>query len=197
LDHIGNKSVNEYSNLTFTISATDPEDDSLTYTASDLPDGATFDPGTRAFSWTPTISQSGTYNVTFTVRDIYDNSDSEIIAITVNDFDATGTWTYSTTNNWVNPGNAECTAEQNESGSVAITQNGNSVTLVGDGKTYTGTVNGETYAVSASYPEEGGTVTENIYFTLSSGTSGSGSFTWSWSAGSWWCNGGGDFTIKK
>lgn len=45
----------------------------LTYVASNLPRGATFDPETRKFSWTPDFTQAGDYVVTFTVRDA--NSD--------------------------------------------------------------------------------------------------------------------------
>jgi len=85
LNPIGDKSVDESSMLTFQISAADPDADSLTYSASNLPDGASFDPGTRIFSWTPTYSQSGTYGVTFTVTDTYGSSDSETITITVDD----------------------------------------------------------------------------------------------------------------
>jgi len=67
---IGNKTVPENALLTFTVSATDPDADTLTYTATGLPTGASFDPATRTFSWTPSYTQSGTYpSVTFTVTD--------------------------------------------------------------------------------------------------------------------------------
>ncbi len=71
LDPIGNKTVNEGQNLSFTLSATDPDSgDTLTYSASNLPPGATFDPVTRTFSWTPDYTQAGNYpNVEFTVMD--------------------------------------------------------------------------------------------------------------------------------
>jgi len=68
-DNIGYKTVNAGSSLEFTISATDPNSDPLTYSASDLPAGASFDPATRTFSWTPQASQVGTYSVTFAVTD--------------------------------------------------------------------------------------------------------------------------------
>src|SRR6185312_10589008 len=56
---IGGKSIAEQATLSFTIAATDADlpADTLTYSASGLPAGATFDPATRAFSWTPTEAQ--------------------------------------------------------------------------------------------------------------------------------------------
>lgn len=67
---IGNQTVTEGQLLQFTISATDPDGDTLTYSATGLPAGATFDPVTRTFSWTPTLAQVGSYpNITFRVRD--------------------------------------------------------------------------------------------------------------------------------
>jgi hypothetical protein len=70
------------SKLTFTISASDPDRDSLTYSASDLPEGATFDPDTHTFSWTPNYAQEGVYVVRFTVSD-GELSDYEDVTITV------------------------------------------------------------------------------------------------------------------
>jgi PKD repeat protein len=64
---IGNKSVNENQTLTFTISATDGNGDTITYAAANLPSGAGFTG--RTFSWTPTYTQAGGYNVTFTASD--------------------------------------------------------------------------------------------------------------------------------
>ena len=70
LTPIGNKSVDEGQTLSFTVSATDPDGDALTYSASNLPSGSTFDPATHTFSWTPTYGQAGNYtNVEFTVTD--------------------------------------------------------------------------------------------------------------------------------
>ena len=88
LDSIGNKSVDEGQLLTFTITATDTDGgDTLTYSASNLPTGATFTPATQTFSWTPAGGDAGTYpNVLFTVDDdgTPQASDSEGITITVN-----------------------------------------------------------------------------------------------------------------
>jgi len=76
--------VNEGELLTFTISATDPDGDPLTFSASNLPSGATFDPATGTFSWTPDDGQAGSYpNVHFEVTD-ETLSDSEDITVTVN-----------------------------------------------------------------------------------------------------------------
>jgi hypothetical protein len=84
LNPIGNKMVDEGSTLSFEISASDPDGDILTFSAANLPEGATFDANTRTFSWTPYYSQSGIYDVTFTVTDTLGASDSSIATITVN-----------------------------------------------------------------------------------------------------------------
>jgi hypothetical protein len=85
LDPIGNKTVEESLTLVFGVSATDPEGDALTFAAMDMPDGAAFDGAARSFSWTPTYSQSGTYQVTFVATDVRGFSDSQQVTITVLD----------------------------------------------------------------------------------------------------------------
>ena len=82
LSAIGNKTVLEGVTLNFTISATDADGDNLTYSATNLPSGAGFNPSTRTFSWTPTLDQSQVYSVTFSVSDS-SASDTETISITV------------------------------------------------------------------------------------------------------------------
>lgn len=70
LSGIGDKTVAEGQNLTFTVSSTDPDGDSLTYSALNLPTGATFNPATQVFSWTPGYSDEGNYtDIEFTVTD--------------------------------------------------------------------------------------------------------------------------------
>ena len=81
---IGDKSTDENSELTFTLSATDEDSDTLSYSATDLPSGATLNSSTGAFSWTPDYSQSGSYSLTFSVDDGNGGTDSEGIIITVN-----------------------------------------------------------------------------------------------------------------
>jgi len=80
LDPIGNRTVNEGQLLQFSISATDPDKDMLTYSAQNLPAGAAFTGQT--FTWTPTSEQAGTYPVTFSVSD-GELNDSETINIEV------------------------------------------------------------------------------------------------------------------
>jgi hypothetical protein len=87
LNAIGNQSVNEGQLVKFTISASDPEGDELTYSASDLPSGAGFNPDTHTFSWTPGFDQAGFYSTTLAVTDGR-LSDSETIIITVVDMPA-------------------------------------------------------------------------------------------------------------
>ncbi len=83
LKAIGAKTVTAGSALSFTISATDSDGDSLTYSASSLPSGAAFSASSRTFTWTPEASQAGTYaGVRFQVSDGA-LSDYEEISITV------------------------------------------------------------------------------------------------------------------
>ncbi|NTW49213.1 MAG: hypothetical protein HGB19_05675, partial [Chlorobiales bacterium] len=76
--------------LTFTISGTDPDKEDagkLTFSTASLPEGAIFNPETKAFSWTPTFDQSGLHNITFKVTDsgIDDIalSDTQSVAVTI------------------------------------------------------------------------------------------------------------------
>ncbi len=89
LTPIGNKTIRVGNTLTFQISASDPDNDTLTYSVSTLPSGATFDsnpnsPTFRTFKWTPHGSQRGkSFQVTFTVTDPFGGSASETMTIRV------------------------------------------------------------------------------------------------------------------
>jgi hypothetical protein len=87
LGSIGSKTVAKNSTLTFTVTATDADGDTLSYSASNIPSGASFNTTTHIFSWTPADSQAGSYTVTFSVTDTNNASDSEAITITVEDKD--------------------------------------------------------------------------------------------------------------
>jgi alpha-tubulin suppressor-like RCC1 family protein/uncharacterized protein YkwD/thiol-disulfide isomerase/thioredoxin/plastocyanin/uncharacterized membrane protein YphA (DoxX/SURF4 family) len=84
LDPIGDKSVNAGELLSFSISATDPDEDTLIFSASNLPQGADFNADTMTFAWTPDPGQQGSYpDVHFEVTD-GKLTDSENITILVN-----------------------------------------------------------------------------------------------------------------
>lgn len=70
----GSQSTSENKQISFLVSATDPDDgQTLTFSPSGLPAGATFLPvagaAGRAFSWTPSFTQAGSYTVSFTATD--------------------------------------------------------------------------------------------------------------------------------
>jgi len=76
------KPVYEREPLEFVLSATDSDGDQLVYSASNLPEGASFDAETRTFSWIPRYDQAGVYTVHFEVSDgVY--NDEEEVTITV------------------------------------------------------------------------------------------------------------------
>ena len=97
LGAIGNKTVNELTTLTFTATASDPsacEGGTSTFSLdAGAPAGASIDPATGAFNWTPSEAQGpGSYPITVRVTD---NglpppplSDSETITVTVNEVNA-------------------------------------------------------------------------------------------------------------
>ncbi|MHB2149495.1 putative Ig domain-containing protein [Calditrichota bacterium LG25] len=83
--------VDENQTLTFTIpEGEDPDKEDagkLTYAAENLPEGATFDPQTRVFTWKPTYEQSGEYPIDFTVYDPAGAFAREATVITVHHVD--------------------------------------------------------------------------------------------------------------
>jgi len=89
LDPIGPKEVQEGKSISFTISATDPDGDPVTYSASNVPAGAAFDPGTRTFSWSPgfdAVASTTAFPVTFEAADA-GGSDTEEVEIRLHDVD--------------------------------------------------------------------------------------------------------------
>lgn len=70
LDLLGDQFLNEGETVAFNVTATDPDSSVLTFSMVAGPNGATFDPATREFSWTPTEADGpGMYEVTFRVED--------------------------------------------------------------------------------------------------------------------------------
>jgi len=85
---VGDRSCAEGELLAFALSASDPDPgDTLSYSATGLPEGATLDTSTGAFSWTPLWDQAGAWSVTFRVADSRGGTDSQVVTITVADVD--------------------------------------------------------------------------------------------------------------
>ena len=82
---IGDKTIDEGSQLTFTATATDPDSAILTYSLIDTPTGASINSATGVFTWTPSEAQ-GPSSYTFTVH-VSDGvlTDEEEITVTVNE----------------------------------------------------------------------------------------------------------------
>ena len=84
LKPIGSKQIDETKKLTFTVSVTDSQIKDEQYRLNNHPNGATINQDTGVFSWTPSITQAGTY-----VFDIIVNAgpleDKETIAVNVID----------------------------------------------------------------------------------------------------------------
>lgn len=77
--------INELVPFSFSASATDPESDPLTFSAPTLPAGATFNPSTKVFSWTPSEAQGpGDYTAVIAVTDGI-NTVTQTVAIHVNE----------------------------------------------------------------------------------------------------------------
>ena len=81
LGTIGDKTVDENSPLSFTVTTTDADGDTIRYSAQNLPSGATF--AGQTFNWMPDYNQAGSYQVTFITSD-GNAQDSKTITITVN-----------------------------------------------------------------------------------------------------------------
>lgn len=97
MEQISNKVVSAGKILAFSVNATDPDEDELVYSVSNLPPGARFNALTRTFTWTPSQDQIGTYrNIRFEVSDgsLADFEEIEITVLSEN-IPATGTETVS------------------------------------------------------------------------------------------------------
>ncbi len=89
---VGNKAVDEEAccSSRSRLVTDDVPANALTLSAGGLPTGATFDPATGVFAWTPTEAQQGQYIVTFTATDdgMPNLTDSEAVTITVTEVNA-------------------------------------------------------------------------------------------------------------
>lgn len=90
VDAPGTRTVDEGQTLTFTVTATDADGDTVALAASGLPTGAAFadnEDNSGTFTWAPGFDQAGTYTVTFTADDGEGGTGSDQTVITVNDVD--------------------------------------------------------------------------------------------------------------
>ncbi len=69
IHEIPDKTVKEGQELSFYVTASDPDEDTLTFSCPNLPDGASFNSSSGLFSWTPSYTQSGEYQLKFSVTD--------------------------------------------------------------------------------------------------------------------------------
>jgi hypothetical protein len=69
LDPIENQFVKEGQKLLFTVSGHDDDGDALIFSATQLPQGSSFEPLQRSFQWTPGSGQAGAYYVQFEASD--------------------------------------------------------------------------------------------------------------------------------
>jgi peptidoglycan hydrolase-like protein with peptidoglycan-binding domain len=83
LKPIGSWPATADSLLEFFVYATDADNDTLTYSSTNLPAGATF--SNQKFSWTPSSADLGSHSVTFIVSDGRGGQDSQTINIFVSD----------------------------------------------------------------------------------------------------------------
>ena len=83
LTAIADKTIEENQTLSFILSATDPDGDTLTYAVADNPAGSALTG--NSFSWTPTPAQVGSYTPFFTVSDGKGGTNSKSVTITVVD----------------------------------------------------------------------------------------------------------------
>ncbi len=102
LSAIGAQTVNEGSELEFFVTATDLDGDDPILSSSLLPGDSSFyinSLGEGTFSWTPSLSDAGSYEMTFYAEDdiFPDDFDSENIIITVNE---TTLFQYMLRNSW-------------------------------------------------------------------------------------------------
>ncbi|MFO0512877.1 MAG: S8 family serine peptidase [Gammaproteobacteria bacterium] len=68
----------------FRVTATDPENDTVTFSATGLPSGATFNSTTGEFSW-PSATPAGSYTLSITPNDGFENGAVTTVTVTVND----------------------------------------------------------------------------------------------------------------
>ncbi|MBP1910365.1 putative Ig domain-containing protein [Methanolobus bombayensis] len=83
-DIIEDQPVDENSTLVFTVSATDPDGDDVTYSSDNIPSGSVLDSSSGEFTWTPDFDSEGTYNVQFKAASNSLNTTTDVTIIVTN-----------------------------------------------------------------------------------------------------------------
>ncbi len=83
LDSVSNQAVTETGNLSFSVSASDPDGDTISYSLNNAPSGMQINSSTGAVSWLTDYSDAGSYSITIIASD-GSLSDSQLITVTVN-----------------------------------------------------------------------------------------------------------------
>jgi len=109
-------------------------------------------------------------------------------------FNISGTWSYTESNTW-----SDCNggAYKPEIGSVNISKVEDIISMDDNGLIYAGTINNNKYTLSASYPDNGGIITIEITFNLTSDRTGSGTVVWEWADSNAKCNGGHNIALTR
>ncbi len=85
---VGNQSGREGAPVAFTLAATDPDNDSVTFSAlTTLPAHAQLDSSSGQFTWTPDYTQAGTYMLTFAATDPSGLSNTKNVTIQIANVD--------------------------------------------------------------------------------------------------------------
>ncbi|WP_406658165.1 PGF-pre-PGF domain-containing protein [Methanolobus sp. ZRKC2] len=164
-NHVGQQNVNEGDPLSFTVTATDADGDSLTYEVSGDPSDATTSSNSSGItlSWTPDFNEAGTYNVTFSVTDDV-VEDILIVPIVVSDVNRDPEFT-----------SLESIYTVNENATLTITlgasdpDEDDSITVwVNNSDNASGALNGGSYIWNTGYLDSGA---YNIEFAVSDGKS--------------------------
>jgi Ca2+-binding RTX toxin-like protein len=160
LNSIGNQAVDEETQLTINVTATDDDvNDILTFSLLNEPEGASIDGATGAFSWTPTEAQ-GPDSYTFTVQVCDDGTpilcDEETITVTVHEV------------NVAPIANSQSVATEEDT-PVSILLSGSDADIPANTLTFA-VVTGPTFGTLSG-------TTPNLTYTPDPGFSGSDSFT--------------------
>jgi flagellar hook assembly protein FlgD len=85
MSSVAAKTVAEKDTLRFTAGATDPDlpNDTLSFSLSGAPTGATINPSTGVFTWSPNFGVAGSYSFRIKVTDLGLASDSTTVSVTV------------------------------------------------------------------------------------------------------------------